>query len=82
MNGQIMQDKYKVSQKAADGKWRQFGNVSKNKYGNFSLGMKVTPELRKLLADAKEGGWLNFALFEDAGERKPAARPEQDEIKF
>jgi len=69
-----MEDKYSVKKKNAQGKFWSFGNVKKNQYGNYQLGLKVTTELRALVESSKEGEWLNFSLFKDEDERKePAA---------
>ena len=63
-----MEDKYKVSKKNAQGKWWSWGNVSKNQYGNHSLGFKVTPELKAIFNGTADGEWVNFSLFKDDGE--------------
>ncbi len=55
---------HKVSKKI-DGKWKSFGNVKENQYGNLSLGLRCTADFKKLVADMEEGKWLNFALFEE-----------------
>jgi hypothetical protein len=65
-----MDKKFKVSKKLGDGKWFTFGTVKPNQYGNLTLGLVVTEELRKLMAESANGGWLNFSLFEDDGEKK------------
>lgn len=56
---------YKVSKKNGQGKWWSYGSIKKNQYDNLSLGFKVTPELKAIFSEAQEGGWVNFALFED-----------------
>lgn len=61
---------YKVSAKRPDtGKYWTYGNLKKNQWGNWSLGMKVTPELIKLL-ESKDGGYVNFSLFADDEKRE------------
>jgi hypothetical protein len=60
----------KVSKKI-DGKWWTFGSIKVNKFNNLELGMKITPELLKLIADTGEGKWLNFSLFDSDGTKKP-----------
>lgn len=54
---------YKMSNKI-NGKWRNFGSVRTNKYGNLQASFKVTPELLELF-HGNEGNWVNFAMFED-----------------
>lgn len=56
---------YKVSKKIND-KWATFGSVKTNQWGNLSLGLHCTDELKKLVADVEKGGWINFALFDSA----------------
>jgi hypothetical protein len=59
---------YKVSAKRSTGKWWTFGNLKKNQYGNWSIGIKVTDELKELVA-ANDGKYLNFSLFEEQEKR-------------
>lgn len=61
--------KYKISKKVND-KWFTFGNFGPNQWGNQSLGIRVTPELRELLENADDGSWINFSAFEDDGQKK------------
>lgn len=73
--------------KKIDGKWKTFGQIKKNNYGNYQLSFKVTDELLK---EFQIGGWANFALFdkEEAPARveTPPLVPTQhgldDEIPF
>lgn len=59
---------YKLSAKREDtGRFWSFGKMSVNQFGNWSIGIKVTPEL-KALVNAKDGGYINLSVFED--ERK------------
>jgi len=44
-------------------KWQTFGKLAKNQWGNEQVSFKVTPELIQLM-QSKQGGWLNFSLFE------------------
>lgn len=62
-----MEDKkYKVSAKRTDtGKWWTFGSVKKNTYGNLTLGLKVSEDLKNLIRAKKDGEYVNFSLFED-----------------
>lgn len=78
-----MENNYLVKRKH-EGKFLTFGNVKKNQYGNFSLGMKVGPLLKDLVANAKDGEWLNWSLFTDDGEKRevPAKLDESQEIQF
>ena len=77
--------KYKVSAKRLDtGKWWTFGSLAKNKWNNWSIGMKMTPELRALLASKQDGDWINFSLFEDESNpaqqnQAPITEPELDQ---
>lgn len=64
---------YKVSAKRANGKFWGFGNLKKNQYGNWSIGMKVTPELKELI-NSNDGKWVNFSLFED-DKKEPTKSP-------
>jgi hypothetical protein len=64
-----MEGSYKISAKRND-KWWTYGNLKKNQWGNYTIGMKVTPELMALL-EGKQGQYVNFSLFEDEG-KKPA----------
>ena len=65
---------YNVTVKV-DGKWRTFGSIKKNQWGNLTLGMKKTDEIRKLF----EGeGWVNFSLFKKDDKPKQEA-PKKDE---
>lgn len=52
---------YSAKRKDKEGKWKTFGNVKKNQYGNYSLGLKNTPELKALVNSSAE--WINFSLF-------------------
>jgi hypothetical protein len=66
-----MEGNFTVKKKNAAGQFWSHGNVKKNQYGNYSLGLKVTAELRKVVEETADGGWINFSLFPDDGERKP-----------
>lgn len=76
---------YKIAMKV-DGKFQTVGNFKKNKWDNMSLGLRITPELAKLILETETGKWVNLSAFPDDGERKPAnekAAPElNDEIPF
>lgn len=69
---------YKVSAKRADtGKFWQFGNLKHNaEYGNWRMGVKVTPELKALIA-ANDGKWLNFSLFAENEKKEPSAEAKE-----
>lgn len=58
-------EKYNVCKKKENGKWWSFGIVKENPWGNPELSMKVTKELKELVASLEEGKYLNFAMFED-----------------
>lgn len=61
---------YKVSAKRADtGKFWSFGNMKMGKYGNWQIGMKVTPELKAMI-EANDGKWINFSLFAEDEKRE------------
>ena len=59
-----MDKDYLVKKKREDGKYFTYGSVKKNKFNNYQLGLKVTPELRELLAGVDDGSWINLNLFE------------------
>lgn len=67
-----MEDKaYKVSAKRLDtGRWWTFGNLKKTSYGNFSIGLRVTEELKNLIRAKNDGEYVNFSLFEDDADDK------------
>ncbi len=60
---------YKVSKKI-DEKWKSFGSVKPNKWGNMSLGLHCTAEFKKIIADTPDGEWLNLACFEEKPDDK------------
>lgn len=67
-----------------DGKWFTLGNLKKNQWGNFNIGLKKTDELRKLVQGE---GWVNLSVFEDVGKdapkkKEPQPIDNQDEIPF
>lgn len=69
-----------------DGKYFTFGNVQPGKY-NERLGLRVTPELRTMIAGAGNGDWLNFNLYPEKAEAqaeptKPYYPSDDDEIPF
>lgn len=55
---------YKISIKVA-GKWLNVGNFKENKFGNMSLGLIATKELKDLINSTEDGKWFNLAAFED-----------------
>lgn len=59
---------YKIAMKV-NGKFQTVGSFKQNKWGNMSLGLRVTPELAKLILDTESGKWVNLSAFEDSGER-------------
>jgi hypothetical protein len=61
-----MNKKYNIKTKI-DGKYHTFGNVLPGEKGP-RCGLRVSPELRKLVADVADGAWLNFLMFEDDGQ--------------
>ena len=74
-----MQD-YNASAKV-NGKWRNFGRIRKNQYGNYQLSFKNTDELKKFINEA--GEWLNFSLFEEKDkEGKQTAKPQAQPTSF
>lgn len=66
-----MDQNYNVSKKLSNGKWWTFGKIKKNKFNNLDLGMRVTTELRELLASTPDGAYLNFSLFADDRDSQP-----------
>ena len=56
--------RYNLSAKRENGKWWSYGRLEINKYGNWSIGMKVTDELIDML-NSKRGGYFNLSVFED-----------------
>ncbi len=73
-----MDKAYKVSAKR-NGKFWTFGSLKKNQWGNWSIGLKVTPELKQYMAD-NDGRYINFSLFEQEEKREVPAEA-QEEIK-
>lgn len=71
-----MDKNYTVKRKGDDGKYFTHGNVKKNQFGNYSLGLKVTAELKALVQLAELGSWLNFSLFL-ADDNKPQKKQEE-----
>lgn len=65
---------YKVKHKGPQG-FRSYGNVKTNRFGNLELGLKATPEFKALVADTKEGDWINFSLFQADPAEAPPAKP-------
>lgn len=53
-----------------EGKFLTIGNVRKNQFGNYQVGLKMGPVLRSLIANAKDGDWVNLSMFVDDGEKK------------
>lgn len=71
---------YKVSSKRKDnGKWWGYGRIRTNQYGNPQLSFKKTPELMQIFNDAPDGGYINFALFEEKPKEQEAPQqPDND----
>jgi hypothetical protein len=55
---------FKLSKKLNE-KWWTYGNVQENKFGKMQASFKKTPELVALINETPDGGWINFAAFED-----------------
>lgn len=64
---------HKVSVKI-NNKWVNFGKVEVNKFGNLSLSIRNTQDFKDFVNNG--GQWLNFALFEDSGD-KTTKKPEK-----
>lgn len=62
-----MNKKHQIKDKV-NGKWFTFGNVTPGEKGP-KMGLRVSPELRQLIAGKKDGEWVNFLLFEDDGQK-------------
>lgn len=84
-----MSDKFKISAKNSSGKWWSYGNLKKNEWGNWNIGIRATAELKEKLNAVEEGGWVNFSCFADDGEQSPATNSatndspvESDSIPF
>lgn len=79
-----MNTKYNIKDKI-NGKYHTFGNVTPGEKGP-RMGLRMSPELRQLIAAKQDGEWLNFLLFPDDGPRQaaaPSAPPlGSDEIPF
>ncbi len=58
-----MDKKYNLKDKI-NGKYHTFGNVTPGEKGP-RCGLKVSPELRELIAAKPDGQWVNFLMFED-----------------
>lgn len=58
-----------------DNKFFNFGNV-RQKEGDRGprLGLRLSPELRTMLAGKKDGEWVNFLLFPN--DKKPSEAPQ------
>lgn len=69
---------YKIAMKVG-GKFQNVGNFKQNKWGNMSLGLRVTPELAKLILETETGKWINLSAFPDDGERPVKPVPEIDD---
>lgn len=61
---------YKIAMKV-NGKFQTVGSFKKNKWDNMSLGLRITPEVAKLILETETGKWVNFSAFPDDGEKKP-----------
>lgn len=55
--------KYKVTMKINNA-WQTLGNIAKNKYDRWSLGLRVTPELKSVINGTPDGTWVNMSLLE------------------
>ena len=77
-----MEGNFLIKRKMTDGKYFTFGNVKKNQFGNYSLGLKVTPQLIALLQSAKEGEWVNLNLFLDDGKGKQSRAGDDRGLEF
>lgn len=82
-----MDTKYTIKTKV-DGRYLTLGNVQPGERGP-RMGLRITPELRQMVASAEDGKWLNFLLFPDDGQRpQQTSKPSQshdtslDEIPF
>jgi hypothetical protein len=72
---------YKIKAKI-DGKYFTFGNVQEGKYGP-RLGLRMSPELRKMLEGTVDGQWVNFSLFAEEGkDAAPAVEPISSDVPF
>lgn len=72
---------YKIAMKV-DGKFQNVGNFKQNKWGNMSLGLRVTPELAKLILETETGKWINLSAFPDDGERPAKAAQSKEETEY
>lgn len=62
-----------------DGKWKTFGKIRMNKWGNPQLSFKVTPELKDLM---NKNEWLNFSLFEEKEKKELSSKTQSEADKF
>jgi len=67
-----MDTNYTLSAKNS-GKWRRYGKLATNKYGNLQASFKVTPEFLSFVQE-NANGWLNFSAFED--------KPKEESIPY
>lgn len=72
-----MENNYTVKRKGEDGKYFSYGNVKKNQFGNYSLGLKVTPELKALVQLAEIKSWLNFSMFDEKPKEQKPSDPQE-----
>lgn len=74
-----MEGNYSVKRKNAEGKYETLGNIKKNRWGNYSLSIKVTPQFKDMIANVNSGNWLNLSIFEDdRNKAKPEGKPTYD----
>lgn len=64
-----------------NGKWQNVGSFKKNKWDNYQVSFRMTPELGKLLLETATGGWVNIPAFADDGERKPKPAQSKEETE-
>lgn len=68
-----MDKKYKIMNKPQGApKYINYGNIIPGEKGP-RMGLRVSPELRKMIEDAEDGKYINFLLFEDTGPKKQYA---------
>lgn len=53
------------------GKWWSFAKLKVNKFGNWSVSAKMTPEFRELLASVPNGEYLNLSVFSEYKKPEP-----------
>lgn len=57
-----------------NGQYFTLGNLKKNQWGNWAIGLKNSPELQNAILGVETGKWLNLNVFEERPRDTSAAR--------